>query len=322
MNITVLLPVYNAGNPLKSSIESILKQSHEEFEFLIIDDASTDASQETIRRYAAMDSRIRPVFHVQNQGLAATLNEGVQISEGDWIARMDQDDEALPDRLAIQSRFLSTRPRVAVAGSFVFYMGIDPGHDRLIQFPTSHEEISRILPETNCLFHPTVMMRREMILDMGGYRPEFKNAEDYDLWLRVSKQYELANIPVALLRYRFSVSGMTLGRKWEQLYYVFLAQAAYKHPELLFSDLETMAKERQASTDRVAFHHHVAEYTAEELFTLGNSNEAYQLLHQFSKEIGKPAAAGIGWKLLRNRSAIRQDKHDEWRHILHAWNQT
>src|SRR5580704_10986332 len=122
-DITVVLPVYNAGTPLVLAIESILRQSRADFEFLIIDDGSTDRSRDLIRSYAKKDSRIRIVFHAANQGLARTLHEGLRLAAGKYVIRMDGDDESLPERIATQVDFLDARPEVSVAGSFVYHMG-------------------------------------------------------------------------------------------------------------------------------------------------------------------------------------------------------
>ena len=106
MNCTVLLPVYNAGRPLFAAIQSILAQDDKEFEFLIIDDRSTDGSVRVIREFAARDHRIRAIYHVENRGLAATLNEGLELASSSLVVRMDQDDEALPHRIGTQVRFM------------------------------------------------------------------------------------------------------------------------------------------------------------------------------------------------------------------------
>lgn len=304
MKISVLLPVYNAGLPLRLAIESILAQELEDFEFLIIEDASTDGSAGIVREYAGRDSRIHAKYHMTNQGLAKTLNEGLDAAEGELVARMDQDDEALPHRLTIQQRFMSTRPEVAVAGSFVFHMGSDRQRDRLVRLPTSHSEIAKTLKRENCLYHPSTIMRRKDILRLGGYRSEFKNAEDYDLWLRVSRIFQMANIPVALIRYRFSVAGMTLSRKWEQLYYFYLAQVAQEDSEKPFSAHEERARERLAEIDRASFMGSVAAATAEELVRLGFYTECLRLLRFFFREIGRKNVMVITYRLYRKRHAL------------------
>ena len=286
MRISVLLPVYNPGAPLRQAIVSILRQDFDEFEFLIIDDASTDGSPGIIRDFARRDPRVRAVFHKSNQGLAKTLNEGLETAGGELVARMDADDEALPHRLRFQHLFMEAHPEVAVAGGYVFHMGVTRERDRLVELPVSHSEIVEILKTQNCLYHSSVVLRRREILNLGGYRAEFTNAEDYDLWLRVSRAYQLANLPIPLIRYRFSVSGMSLGRKWEQLYYVFLAQAAREDSGGNFSAWEKEARERLARVDRPTFMIRVAKGTAEKLIRLGYVTESLDFLRFFYREIG------------------------------------
>src|ERR1051326_3445639 len=123
MTCAVLLPVYNAGSFLSHAIDSILEQNWPNFEFWIIDDCSTDGSPSVIRSYANADRRIRAIFHGRNLGLGSTLNEGLHATRCDLVVRMDQDDIALPNRVATQVRFMRTRPEVAVAGTFVYHMG-------------------------------------------------------------------------------------------------------------------------------------------------------------------------------------------------------
>ena len=165
---------------------------------LLIDDRSTDGSAEIIRHYAACDERIRPIFHRENAGLAATLNEGLKEARNDLIVRMDQDDVALAKRIGAQVEFMLERPEIAVAGSFVYHMGRRPADDHLVRVPAGHEELVRTLARENCIYHPSVIMRRQQILNPGGYRAEFHNSEDYDLWLRVAEVSRLANLPGAL----------------------------------------------------------------------------------------------------------------------------
>jgi hypothetical protein len=285
MKCTVLLPVYNAGRPLAAAVESILGQDEPDFEFLIIDDCSNDDSASVIRKYAAKDSRIRPLFHPRNAGLAATLNEGLAAAQSDLVARIDQDDEALPNRLSTQIRFLRTRPEVVVAGSFVYHMGRTAAHDRLVRLPEEPEEIAAALPKANCLYHPSVMLRRQPVLALGGYRPEFKNSEDYDLWLRVARVHHLANIPVPLLRYRFSAGGMTLGKKWQQAHYTQMAVASYFHPEWSQDQVREEASRALDQMGKEIFLEQVAKGTIQELTRLGLYGDAMQVLWLFSRQL-------------------------------------
>jgi len=312
IKITVLLPVFNAGVHLKVAIESILAQDFADFEFLIIDDASTDASAEIIREYAKIDPCIQAIYHSSNQGLAKTLNEGLQEARTDFVARMDQDDEALPYRLRTQYLFMKSRPKIAVAGSYFFLMGRNRSRDRLVKVPTSSSEIVKTLKHQNCLCHPSVMLRRKQVLSLGGYRTEFKNTEDYDLWLRVSKNYEIANIPIPLIRYRFSVTGMTLSHKWEQLYYFYLALAANKDQTLSLAIGKEEVKKRLEDTNKSEFLENVLKGTTEELIKLGFFRETLRLLWLFSKDIGLKRTLTIGWKLFQNRGLIRKDEDENW----------
>jgi glycosyltransferase involved in cell wall biosynthesis len=291
MSVTVLLPVYNGAATLEQALRSILLQRHRDFELLVIDDASTDGSAAVIQRVAGLDPRVVPVLHDRNAGLANTLNEGLEQARHELVARMDQDDEALPDRLVAQVAFLEAHPRVAVAGSWVYHMGSERRHDRLVRLPVEHDEIAARLASENCMYHPTVMLRRSVVLDVGGYRGEFKNAEDYDLWLRVARRAELANVAKPLLRYRFSVGGMTLGRKWEQLFYVHVAQAAGGDPDMPFEDAKRRARETFAEVDRRDFLTHVAVGTVRELAALGHWRDAAIVAARFAKDIG-PRASG------------------------------
>jgi len=287
------MPVYNAGKTLEAAIVSILTQDFGDFEFVIIDDASKDNSTEMIRSYAKQDSRVKPVFHQENAGVSATLNEGVTIAKAPYVARMDADDESLPGRLGMQYIFIRNRPSVAAAGSFVYYMGVTPKLDRLFRVPVSSAEINKKLEDENCIYHPSVIMNRALVLRAGGYRKEFKNSEDYDLWLRLHQSHELANIPIPLLRYNFTVDGMSLGRKWEQLYYVYLAKVAFRNAGKPWAEIEQIAKDQHSRHKKDIFLHDVLLGTLNELLNLGRADEARQLTERFSGDLGPEKAAQI-----------------------------
>jgi GT2 family glycosyltransferase len=303
MKVSVLLPVFNGASTLGRAIESILRQEMADFELLVIDDASTDASFAVAEAFAKQDSRVRVLRHPRNLGLPATLNEGLELAAAEFVARMDHDDESLPLRLGMQHLFLSTRPHVAACGSLVYHMGSDSTKDRLVTLPTVPEEVGLRLERENCLYHPAVMMRREAVRAIGGYRPEFKNAEDYDLWLRLASRHKLANVPVALLRYHLSVGGQTLARKWEQLYFVRLAQVAHRHPQLSLEAAGEQARVRLQAENRTEFLTSVARQTAEELAALGQPAEAEKLLDAFGNELGAWRFAALRTKLAAARGA-------------------
>jgi glycosyltransferase involved in cell wall biosynthesis len=285
MTCSVLLPVYNAGPPLRVAIESILRQDERDFEFIAIDDRSSDDSAQIIREYMQQDPRIRGIFHEKNLGLANTLNHGLEQARTELVVRMDQDDEALPHRIRNLIGYMRSHSDTVVAGSYVYHMGRTLEQDHLITLPTEHEDIVKALPSGNCLYHPSVIMRREEILKLGGYRAEFRNAEDYDLWLRVGRVYRLANVPIPLLRYRFSTTGMTLGKKWQQMLYVQMAVVAYRDPSLNGEKLLQCAEEALAKIDREEFLGIVARGTIEELGRLHLWKDALKVLLLFSKQL-------------------------------------
>jgi GT2 family glycosyltransferase len=202
--ISVSMPVFNAERYISQAVESILDQTLGDFEFLIVDDGSSDGTAAILTRYANQDQRIRLSIR-SNKGVVATLNELVDQACGELIARMDSDDISLPERLERQAAYLHGNPDCVAVGSQAQI--IDPDGDPLgIWFQsTAHEEIDAQNlrgDHQSALCHPAVMMRRQVVLDVGKYREEFRFCEDLDLWLRLAEHGRLANLPLVLLKYR------------------------------------------------------------------------------------------------------------------------
>lgn len=198
--VTVLMPVYNGGPYLAAAIDSILNQTYRDFEFLIIDDGSTDASRDVVAGYP--DPRIRLVQNGRNLGLIATLNRGLELARGELIARMDCDDLSLPQRLEKQVAFLDRHPEVGVLGTW-----LEKFHDVSLEIlapPAADAAIRFRLVFDNAFGHNTIVMRRAVIVDHGlRYDSEYPYAEDYDFWVRCAEVTQLANLPEILVRYRF-----------------------------------------------------------------------------------------------------------------------
>ena len=230
--ISVIMPVRNGGETLGKAIESILVQTFQKIELIIIDDCSTDNSFEIMSAYAQSNPNIRVVKNETNLGLSKNLNRALEMASFELVSRMDQDDEAFPERLARQHQYLIENPNVAAVGGQVLLVGKRMEFD----FPL-HYEVDPTLAQTkllkySVLSHPTVMYRKSVILKLGGYRAFFKNAEDYDLWLRLVRNgYGIGNVSEAVLRYRLSVKGMTISNRWVQYIYHRLAQHSHYHPE-------------------------------------------------------------------------------------------
>jgi len=170
--------------------------------------------------------------------------------------------------------------------------------------PAEHEEIVRTLARENCIYHPSAILRREPILSLGGYRAEFRNSEDYDLWLRVAKVYKLANIPEPLLRYRFSVTGLTLGRKWQQALYTKMAAISSRHPEWSLDRVRQAAEGELESRGKGWFLEQVARGTMEELIRLRLLGDALRILWTYSRQLDRnraiPLVNYFGRTLLRS----------------------
>jgi Glycosyl transferase family 2 len=198
--VSVVMPVFDGATYLTEAVESILGQTFADWELVTVDDGSGDDSPEILARYAAADSRIRVLRNETNMGVSATLNRGWREARGEYIARLDADDVALPDRFARQVEFLDAHPTVAVVGSAATY--IDEAGRRLARarVPTTPRAIRSLLPRHNCFIHPSVLLRRAALEDAGGYRLD--HVEDYDLWLRLSEHFDLANLGEPLVLYR------------------------------------------------------------------------------------------------------------------------
>jgi len=197
------MAVYNNMPFLPLAVESILRQSYRDFEFIIIDDGSTDGGGELLEEVARRDSRIR-LKRRENRGLTKSLNEGCALAQGEFIARMDGDDISYPKRFELQMDFLSSHPEVAVLGTYVRYIN-EKGRPLFIRnVPTVHSQIvfCNLTNWGSFLMHPSVLMRKTAFINVGGYDESFLKSQDYDLWFRIQQHGELANLPEVLLDYR------------------------------------------------------------------------------------------------------------------------
>ena len=202
--ISVIMPVYNAGKYVKDAIKSILNQTFRDFEFLIINDGSTDNSKEIILSFS--DNRIRYIENEKNLRLIKTLNKGLKLATGKYVARMDADDVALPNRFSKQFSFLEMNTDVVVCGSYIRYFdGAEKSNIRWIKH--LDHDIKKRLYSGACFAHPSVMIRKK-ILDEHKlfYNEKYKHAEDYKLWCDLSNHGKFYNIPEILLNYRISES--------------------------------------------------------------------------------------------------------------------
>ncbi|MEO8637388.1 MAG: glycosyltransferase [Candidatus Taylorbacteria bacterium] len=198
--ITVLMPVYNGETYLGDAIESILGQTYLNFEFLIIDDGSTDRSAEIIRSY--IDPRIFVLSNAENRGLVYSLNRGLQNAKGKYVARMDSDDICVPERLEKQITFMEKHPDIGICGTWIKTIGEKGGYTH--KYLTDHDDIKANLLFNTSFAHPTVMIRKS-VLEENDLRYDEADKfyfEDYSLWIKMSRVTKIANIPEVLLLYR------------------------------------------------------------------------------------------------------------------------
>jgi glycosyltransferase involved in cell wall biosynthesis len=210
--ISVVMPAYNAQAYIAQAIESILKQSFTDYEFIIVDDGSTDRTAEVIRNYAERDSRI---LFVQGQhgGVSAALNLGLERARAPWIAIMHADDVALRERLERQHAASLTDHRVVIWGTNGYHIGVRGR--RLSAFfvgPTSHEDYieRRQRFEIIQCIHPTAMLRRDIALKVGGYNSDFDAGEDIDLFERMLEYGELRTLDEPLIEYRVHANSLSM----------------------------------------------------------------------------------------------------------------
>jgi Glycosyltransferases involved in cell wall biogenesis len=203
LQLSVVLPAFNAERYIAGALRSVLAQSFQNFELIVVDDGSTDRTPSIIRRFAERDSRVRHIRR-PNTGIVGALNDGLAAAQAPLVARMDADDFALPRRFETQLRHFDAHPECVGLGSAVDFIDEHGARVMSCPRPLGHEEIEAGLlrGDGGMIIHPAAMFRREALFSIGGYRPEAQYVEDLDLYLRLARVGRLANLPDTLLQYR------------------------------------------------------------------------------------------------------------------------
>jgi glycosyltransferase involved in cell wall biosynthesis len=224
--VTALMCVYNTPpGYLRTAAISILEQSHDDFEFLIIDDGSTNsATKEELCRLAAEDRRIR-LLHHSNIGLTRSLNRGLELAQGEWVARQDSDDWSEPDRLARQLEFLQVHPDVDLCGSNAWTHQESGRPLWSTQLPEQHQDILASFEQRNPFVHGSVLFRASRARQLGGYREQFRCSQDFDFFWRFAESTRVANLPSALYHYRYTGGSVSATKAAAQ---AIAHRAAYK----------------------------------------------------------------------------------------------
>lgn len=225
--LTVAMSVYNDGPYVGEAIDSILQQSFADFEFLIIDDRSTDNSAAVIAQRAAQDARIT-VLESPEKGRVPALNALFAAARAPWVAIMDSDDISMPDRFAQQMAKANSDTRLGVIGCSAFL--IDAAGRRIgdgTPKPVTHEDVLESLEDKPLVNHNAVLIRREPVLELGGYHRAYRHAEDYDLWLRLVDRVRFANLPEDLVAYRVYADQVSTKHVVEQTANAAISWQAY-----------------------------------------------------------------------------------------------
>lgn len=198
--VSVLMPAYNSEKYIAEAIESILSQTFTDFEFIIINDGSTDGTSKIVRKYATRDPRIKFIDNKQNRGLIAVLNQGLDLCTGEYIARMDSDDISRPERFKLQVDYMDTHPNVGVVGAWVRLFG---ALDDVYQYRRTVKLFDMLIYGAN-IAHPTAMIRTSVLRNNKiYYDPKYPHAEDYGFWVSIVRVSEIHNLQTVLLDYRW-----------------------------------------------------------------------------------------------------------------------
>ncbi|NUM54716.1 MAG: glycosyltransferase [Candidatus Hydrogenedentes bacterium] len=215
--ISVITPVFNNAQYMREAFDSILNQTVGDFEYIVINDGSTDNSLDVLSEYAAKDSRFRIASH-GNKGYIAALNEGLEVARAEFIARMDADDIALPDRFEKQVAFLRANPDCVVVGGRVLLIDAEGAPLCEMCDEMTHEDIdaAHLAGRGGTIIHPAMMARRSAIEAIGRYSAKYPWAEDLDFFLRLAEVGRVANLPDVVLRYRQHLSSIGYSKSEKQ----------------------------------------------------------------------------------------------------------
>lgn len=238
--------VSNVERFLAESIESILHQTFSDFEFIIVDYGSTDSSKHILARYAEKDPRVR-LHEIPRCGLGESRNAACSFARGGYIAIMDADDVALPARLQLEVDFMERHPSVGLLGGAVQWIGAAGQALYVGYVPTDDKRLRQSLTVHCPFWQPTVLLRKEAFVRVGGYRKAFAPAEDYDLWLRVAEHFQCANLEDVVLKYRIHPQQVSMQKRKQQTLGILAAQrsAALRHagqPDV-FDSIEAITPE-------------------------------------------------------------------------------
>lgn len=209
--VSVVMPAYNSEKYIAEAIESILNQTFKDFEFIIINDASTDKTLEIIKEYAKKDKRIIVINNEKNIKICKSLNRGIKISKGKYIARADADDISYPDRFQNQIEFMEKNDDVGVVGGYMQIFNGETGKNISVRrYETEDKILRKNIFFYSPLSHPSVVFRKQVFDNIGLYNENYTDCEDLEFWFRIGFKYKFANIPKILIKYRHHPNSITV----------------------------------------------------------------------------------------------------------------
>lgn len=222
--VSVVMPAYNAEDFIADSIRSILDQTYENWEFIIINDCSSDNTAQIIERFLDNDPRIKLIHNKENLGPAKSSNICLKHTKGEFIARLDADDISKPLRFEKQVKFLNIHPDIALIGSGAYLIDDFGCIIRKINVISRDSIIRKLMMHVNLFIHSSIIARKKVIEDMGGYREKFRYSYDYDLFLRLCDKYKLSNVSQYLISWRTSITSITMQHHTLQRIYADIAR--------------------------------------------------------------------------------------------------
>ena len=279
--VSVVMAYYNTEEFIVESIQSILDQSYENIEVILINDGSSDSSQEIVDKLATDHKVIRNLRNEANSGLAASVNKAIREAKGEFIARMDADDIMSPDRIEKQVSFLLNHAEIDVLGGSLQYFGESTFYNT---FPTDHDSCRAQLCFSVCFGHPSVMFRAEIFKDRDNFYVESLSqySEDYDLWCRLSFKYQFANLKDTLVTYRTYPTNVKNEAEFQRRRNSIAIREKY---------LKDIFKEY--NTDFYELHHQISRYTIDKLNDIKKSKRYLDYLLSLDSEISKKALRGM-----------------------------
>lgn len=201
--VSVIMSVYNSERFLIKALNSIMNQTFRDFELIVFDDASTDSTRGILHKFSENNPNVIVMFNEINLGLTKNLNKAISIAQGNYIARMDADDIALPTRLEKQVRFLDANKNIDILGSAALDIDEDGKELQLRKSPELHHQIMKLLPKANPMTHSTVMFRKNRLAQINFYNESYRTTQDYEMWFRAAgKGMKFHNLQEIFLKYR------------------------------------------------------------------------------------------------------------------------